>query len=893
MLSTKAGGPVTITTVSGDIGTATAAIKTKTDTIVASKTTGLINLSDAMTGSTASVSALDAGGIVTFSATSPVDFAGVISGGGSVTLKTAGATGFAGGITSNTGSIKLTQTGTGVTSGGANVSAGTFVSLQTVGAANFGNITAKNGAVTLSSKGDATMGDVNASGTTAPVTITSTGSISLGFGGGSSATTTFSATAAGAAGISTTGAITSVKSITLKNTGKDAGISLNGALTVTDNAKGTAVLTATGTGKIEDTAVGADAITAKTVTLTSGTGAFGSAGTALRIAAASLAANSTGLMNLDNKGFAGGGLTLTAAKPAGQFTLNSPTGVTITPSLTNATAITISTAGAAGITLTGSLGNTKTTSAVILTTVSGDISGGGTINTTTGGSVSLITVTGNFGSSAKALKMNTPTLLTSNTTGLMNLSNARTAGLQINSGLVAGGALTLVSAGPTTFNTNIFGKSVSISTGGNTTFNGNSVTSSDGSISITASTGMLDLTGSTVSAQSVSAAPARITILEKANTATSGINLTNTTLVTDDPNKGITTFPLAGQISVVIGASVPAPVSGTQPSGPITVTPGTTPAINKVYWGTNNNFTVGATPSTFTIQGNSAIQFQSGTTAKITFDNANWTADPPAGPAAAVATQAGQARTVAPIIQNGSNATQVAPFASEITRPMHSQSSFALPSLPQQKTPEQASFSGASRMLQGGISSMQPAGEHGTTSKKPIAMRSGHQLISPNVDLKIETPFGDVEIDAGSVALVLVSDESLAVYALDDQHRDAIRVNCRGALHSPGLRLSPGRQLIVGSSEFKSFSEVNPIEEIAYRNINSKEIGKFSVFSAEFSIPSAIESIASLKNLLISKDSESVKLANHLKKTIAAMMQMKSGADRFQRMPKQKMALAD
>jgi len=105
------------------------------------------------------------------------------------------------------------------------------------------------------------------------------------------------------------------------------------------------------------------------------------------------------------------------------------------------------------------------------------------------------------------------------------------------------------------------------------------------------------------------------------------------------------------------------------------------------------------------------------------------------------------------------------------------------------------------------------------------------------------------------------------------------------------LTLSPGRHLAITGSNVREFGEVNPIEAVGYRGISSLELGNgLRAFHAEFSIPSALGSIKSLRMLFNSKQAEAQKLSGHIAKTVAAMSQVRKDSERFQQVLRPRMA---
>lgn len=163
--------------------------------------------------------------------------------------------------------------------------------------------------------------------------------------------------------------------------------------------------------------------------------------------------------------------------------------------------------------------------------------------------------------------------------------------------------------------------------------------------------------------------------------------------------------------------------------------------------------------------------------------------------------------------------------------------------------------------------------------KKIVSLKSGKMIFAPFVDTTVETPFGNVDIDAKSIALVITSSEGTAIYNFDDLHRDAIKVQ----VGKTTLNVAPGHHLMVTSAAVQGFDQVNPNEAIGYRGLRDADIGNgLKIFRAEFSVPSAIGSFKALKSLLISRHPSALKLSSHMTKTAAAILQMNRGAERYQ-----------
>lgn len=938
-LTTCSRGTVTLTTGTGDIGTTASALKINTPTFAPlTPNIILLNVTDAWSSSPVAVtSLLEAASDLTFVSSAGTTFGGDIRG-SSVTIKCAGTATFHGNVSAATGAVSITQTGSGTTAfdTGADISAGKTISIATAGAASFNNIYANGGGVTVTTKGASLFGSVTA---TAAVSITQTGPGILNLGS-SSAGTTLSVSTSGS-GITTSGAITAPTSVILKNTGAVGSITLGGDVIATNSV----TLCATGTGTITDAASGTDCIKSNTVILNTGTGAGNGIGTntasgiALRVDTPNIAANSTGYISINNLG--NQTLTLTGANPNNQlFALQSASAVTINTSLAGASSVSVDTSTGNGcITLKGTaLGGSTNTSLVTLSTGVGAITGSTPITTNTAGAVNLSSTSGSFGGPTP-LKISTPCFTATTTSGNINISNARTGTVLVGT-LSTTGSIAFASAGCTTFKGDIMGGSITLNTVGATTFNGNimassgaltlaetgtgttnfnlsassirtisgttvvlntvgntafapgtNITSSAGSISITETTGMLAIGGS-----SVLKSAGTITLLEKANTSLCGINIGDgSSLSTLAAPKTGNTFPLPGQISLVIGTSVPTSPIRNQAgkSANTNVVEGGNP--NYVYWGSNSGNIVSNAPvNNLTITGNSAIVFAAGTAAKITLSGSTtFDADPPVGSAA-----------MTPPLLQANSALRSAQFVQSVQTRLQTGESIQTgrtgagvlaagfsPAAPLSVHP--VSQIGPKDALEIGQSipesamDQQIAKQARLASNKRIAELSrGNTVFAPLQDTLLPSEFGQIEIGSGSVVLVASFPGGMAVYDLDDQRGSAVRIHAGNRT----LVLSPGRQAVVTRKEVRSFDIINPIEEIGYRYMSDFEIGGgLRAFSSEFSVPSAINAVKPLRQILLSRQPDARKLGNHLLKTMAAITQINPNSERYQQMMRPRM----
>ena|GEM_PF-961989 len=152
---------------------------------------------------------------------------------------------------------------------------------------------------------------------------------------------------------------------------------------------------------------------------------------------------------------------------------------------------------------------------------------------------------------------------------------------------------------------------------------------------------------------------------------------------------------------------------------------------------------------------------------------------------------------------------------------------------------------------------------------KQLLLKNGNILFVPNVDTTVLTPHGKVKLAANSVALIMQSDNGLAVFDIDDHSKNAVVVESNDKKFS----LSPGRHVVVSSHNSEEFSDVNPIELMQYRGLNRTNMSNgWKAYTSEFSIPSACYAVKPLHQLTASKHGTTAKIRNHMMKTSAVIM---------------------
>jgi len=126
------------------------------------------------------------------------------------------------------------------------------------------------------------------------------------------------------------------------------------------------------------------------------------------------------------------------------------------------------------------------------------------------------------------------------------------------------------------------------------------------------------------------------------------------------------------------------------------------------------------------------------------------------------------------------------------------------------------------------------------------------------------------------------SPESLAVYNLDDTHKDAVSVTAGNSK----ISIAPGREVVLTNDRVNSFDAINPAESFGYRNVRGTAFGAHvKAFIGDFHVPTTIYSVPALRQLVASKLGEARRIVEHLFKTTAITMQMNAAKGAYQQMP--------
>lgn len=159
-----------------------------------------------------------------------------------------------------------------------------------------------------------------------------------------------------------------------------------------------------------------------------------------------------------------------------------------------------------------------------------------------------------------------------------------------------------------------------------------------------------------------------------------------------------------------------------------------------------------------------------------------------------------------------------------------------------------------------------------------VTVTEGTVVFAPSKDTQVETPNGNVRIAANSVVLLSTSNLGLAVYDLDDQHKGSVSVESSGQ----NIVLSPGRHVLITKHHGAEFAQINAVETIAHRNVQSSIKNGHRVHHSEFSVISALDTVKPLRALASSKNVVARQIAQRMIKTTAIMLQLGGNGGQYQ-----------
>lgn len=165
-------------------------------------------------------------------------------------------------------------------------------------------------------------------------------------------------------------------------------------------------------------------------------------------------------------------------------------------------------------------------------------------------------------------------------------------------------------------------------------------------------------------------------------------------------------------------------------------------------------------------------------------------------------------------------------------------------------------------------------------SSSAMRLQQGGILFAPANDISVQTSCGVLSIGAGALVYIVESAGAVAVLDLCDQSLGDVELRSGNTK----ITFAPGRLGVFTKTPEARLSEVNPLSEIAVRDTELLSIGGGrKALLAQFSIPSALNSVRSLKELLNSNATELKKAAKQVLKMAAINQLLSAGHQPFRK----------
>ncbi len=166
----------------------------------------------------------------------------------------------------------------------------------------------------------------------------------------------------------------------------------------------------------------------------------------------------------------------------------------------------------------------------------------------------------------------------------------------------------------------------------------------------------------------------------------------------------------------------------------------------------------------------------------------------------------------------------------------------------------------------------------GISNTHHVRIQCESRLFSSKDNTVVDTPFGTVNIIAGSVVLLVCSDNSLAVYNLHDMHKNAVVIHFEKETIAP----MPWCMGEVAKSSLRNFEEANQAPFVKYRHVKSHDVNeKFKIYQAEFDMTSMVSGLPPLRKLMISESEENRKTMASMLKTTVIMAQVSQSSEPY------------
>lgn len=184
------------------------------------------------------------------------------------------------------------------------------------------------------------------------------------------------------------------------------------------------------------------------------------------------------------------------------------------------------------------------------------------------------------------------------------------------------------------------------------------------------------------------------------------------------------------------------------------------------------------------------------------------------------------------------------------------------------------------------------AGEGSTNSKqhdRHLVMKPGVMLFAPTKDLVVMTQIGELRVRAGAAVIAALQEPGvLSVFTLHDKKYGDVSISSK----LQRIILGPGQHATIAERQITDFSQVNMIDCVAHRNVQSVHNHSLTVFTSEFSIVSALAGFKTIGELRNSSISTHRKLADQCLKNAAVLFQIAGKKGQYQQIKKSETPIA-
>ena len=159
-------------------------------------------------------------------------------------------------------------------------------------------------------------------------------------------------------------------------------------------------------------------------------------------------------------------------------------------------------------------------------------------------------------------------------------------------------------------------------------------------------------------------------------------------------------------------------------------------------------------------------------------------------------------------------------------------------------------------------------------STRLVNLGRGSVLFAPTEDTTVHTRLGSIRLTKGSVVLVMVFGQGVAVYDLHDTKSGSVAFTT-GEMRVP---LTPGSVVVVSEGQKSGFDDINPARLIGYRDIRESLCsGNRKLYLGRFSVIHALSAVMPVPGLVASSNQNARNVAGRLVKTAAILTEVDTG----------------